>query len=153
MSHILTTQEFGDSTAVPGLLDGVGAPVNEFLADGAYDGQPVYDRVEGHGGGGDGRVTIPPRKNAKLSSTADSEPTQRDGHVRFVDRHGRRAWDCHVDYGRRLLVENAVYRYKTILGRRMHARGTLAQKTEAAIGCKILNRMSQLGLPQPKLAA
>jgi hypothetical protein len=151
LSHGLTTEEVGDSTAVPGLLDGVGRPVDEFLGDGAYDGQPVYDRIEDHGGGGAGQVTVPPRSNATPSLMADSDPTQRDGHVRFIDRHGRQAWEVHVGYGRRLVVENAMYRYKTIIGGHMRARDYRAQKTEAAIGCKIVNRMLQLGLPQARL--
>lgn len=153
LSHGLTTEEVGDSTEVPELLDEIENPVDELLGDGAYDGQPVYDRIENHGAGGGRRVTVPPRSNATLSMTADSDPTQRDDHVRFIDQHGKQAWECHVGYGRRLLVENAMYRYKTIIGRHMRARHYRAQKTEAALGCKILNRMSQLGLPQARLAA
>jgi len=152
LSHSLTTEEVGDSTEVPKLLDEIEDPIDELLGDGAYDGQPVYDRVEGHGSGGDGRVTVPPRSNATLSLMADSNPTKRDGHVRFIDQHGRQAWECHVGYGRRLVVENAMFRYKTIIGRHMRARSHLAQKTEAALGCKILNRMSKFGLPQARLA-
>jgi hypothetical protein len=151
LSHSLTTDEVGDSTEVPALLDEITDAIDEFLGDGAYDGKPIYDCVEGHHGSGEGKVTVPPRSNAILS--AASEPTQRDYHVRFIDKHGRKAWNFHQHYGRRLLVENAIYRYKTIIGRRMRARDHSAQKTEAALGCKILNRMSQLGLPQPRLAA
>ncbi len=104
-------------------------------------------------GGGGRRVTIPARSNATTSPRAGSEATQRDVHVRFIDQHGRPAWECHVGFGRRLVVENAMYRCKTIIGRRMRARGHGAQKTEADIGCKILNRMSQLGLPQGRVSA
>lgn len=153
LSHSLTTEEIGDSTEVPKLLDEVEDPIEEFLADGAYDGQPVYDCVEGHVSGGEGRVTVPPRSNATLSLTANSDPTQRDRHVHFIDWHGKQAWECHTDYSRRLVVENGMYRYKTIIGRRMRARDQRAQKTEAALGCKILNRMSQLGLPQARRCA
>ena len=149
----LTTEEVGDSTEVPELLDEVENPVDELLGDGAYDGQPVYDRVEDHGVGGDGRVTVPPRSNATLSLAAGSDLTQRDGHVRFIEQNGRQAWECHVGYDRRLVVENAMYRYKTIIGRHMRARSHLAQKTEAALGCRILNRMSQFGLPQARPCA
>ncbi len=153
LSHALTTEEVGDSSAVPGMLDDVEAPVNEFLGDGAYDGQPVYDHVENHGAGGQGCVTVPPRSNARLSKNAESEPTQRDMHVAFLNTHGRGAWEDHVGYNRRLTVENTVYRYKTTIGRHMRSRIAPSQKTEAALGCKVLNRMAQLGMPQAKQVA
>jgi hypothetical protein len=45
------------------------------------------------------------------------------------------------------LVETAMYRYKTIVGRRLHARTLPNQRTEAKIGCNVLNRMTGLGMP------
>ena len=42
---------------------------------------------------------------------------------------------------------NAVYRYKTIIGRRLCARSLLNQRTEAKVGCNVLNRMTSLGMP------
>jgi len=38
-------------------------------------------------------------------------------------------------------------RYKTVIGRRLHARTLSTQKAEAAAGCKILNVMTRLGMP------
>ena len=46
------------------------------------------------------------------------------------------------------MVENTVYRYKTILGREMRSRCLKGQRVEVQIGCKILNRMAQLGMPE-----
>ena len=40
-----------------------------------------------------------------------------------------------------------MYRYKTIIGRRLHARILPNHKTEAKIGCNVLNRMTSLGMP------
>ena len=40
-----------------------------------------------------------------------------------------------------------MYRYKTVVGRRLHARTLPNQKTEAKIGCNVLNRMTTLGMP------
>jgi hypothetical protein len=37
----LTTDDIGDTTALPGLLDQVNGPADLFLADGAYDGNPT----------------------------------------------------------------------------------------------------------------
>ena len=39
----LTDDDAGDSTALPGLLDQLDAPVTGFLADGAYDGASTRD--------------------------------------------------------------------------------------------------------------
>jgi len=38
-------------------------------------------------------------------------------------------------------------RYKTPVGRRLHARTLPTQKTEAAAACKVINVMTCLGMP------
>jgi hypothetical protein len=40
-----------------------------------------------------------------------------------------------------------MYRYKTIIGWRLHARTLPNQLTEAKIGCNVLNRVTDLGMP------
>jgi hypothetical protein len=45
------------------------------------------------------------------------------------------------------LVETAMFRYKTIIGRRLHARILRNQRTEAKLGCNLLKRMTGLGMP------
>jgi hypothetical protein len=40
-----------------------------------------------------------------------------------------------------------MFRYKTIIGRRLHARTLPNQRTEAKIGCNVLNRLTALGMP------
>jgi hypothetical protein len=40
-----------------------------------------------------------------------------------------------------------MYRYKTVVGRRLHARTLPNQRTEAKIGCDVLNRMTTLAMP------
>ena len=47
--------------------------------------------------------------------------TQRDDHLRSNQNHGRIGWQRRCGYDRRSLVETAMYRYKTIIGRRLHA--------------------------------
>jgi hypothetical protein len=44
-------------------------------------------------------------------------------------------------------VETVSYRYKAIIGRRLHARTLPNQRIEAKIGCNVLNRMTSLGMP------
>ena len=73
--------------------------------------------------------------------------------MKFIDSNGRKAWECKTEYFRRLLVENAIGRYKQIIGGKLRSRSEDNQKTEASLGCKILNRMVRLGTPlRPNLA-
>jgi hypothetical protein len=64
------------------------------------------------------RVVIPPRANAVLKE-GNGPPTQRDEHITMIASDGRMAWQAETGYGRRVLVENAIGRYKAIIGRRL----------------------------------
>ena len=57
------------------------------------------------------------------------------------------SWQRCSGYNRRSLIETAMFRYKTIIGRRLRARILPNQRTEAQIGCNILNRMTGPGMP------
>jgi hypothetical protein len=57
------------------------------------------------------------------------------------------SWQRISGYNRRSLAETGVYRYKNILGRRLRARTLPNQRTEAKVGCNVLNRMTRLGMP------
>ena len=138
----LTTDDVGDVSMIPDLLDQIEDSVGSMTADGAYDGQVVYDAVtQRHP---EAKVIIPPR-----STAVPSEPptSQRDQHLQTMAEHGRINWQRSSGYGRRSLVETAMYRYKTIIGRRLQARTLPNQQTEAKIGCNVLNRMTNLGMP------
>ena len=56
-------------------------------------------------------------------------------------------WQRRSGYNRRSLVETAMYRYKTVVGRRLHARTLPNQQTEAKISCNVLNQITMLGMP------
>ncbi len=45
-------------------------------------------------------------------------------------------------------MENTVYRYKTIIGPVMRSRTLQGQRVEARVGCRILNTMAALGIPE-----
>jgi hypothetical protein len=65
----------------------------------------------------------------------------------MIAKHGRMNWQRTSGYNRRSLAETGVYRYKAIIGRRLQARTLRNQRTEAKIGCNVLNRMTTLGMP------
>lgn len=81
------------------------------------------------------------------SNTAETAPTQRDRHLQTIQARGRLGWQKMVNYGRRSLGEVAMMRYKTRIGRRLHARTLPMQKAEAAAGCKVINVMTGFGIP------
>lgn len=138
----LTPEDVGDVSEVPERLDQIDADLASMTADGAYDGESVYNAVaERHP---EVAVIIPPRATAVQSGITT---TQRDRHLAAIAKPGRIGWQRSSGYNRRSLVETAVYRYKTIIGRRLHARTLPNQRTEAKIGCNVLNRMTRLGMP------
>ena len=138
----LTTPDVGDPTAVPDLLDQITTPFATFMADGAYDGEPVYQAVldtqpNAH-------VVIPPHKSAVCSERGDS---QRDRHIQTIAQEGRMAWQRKTGYNLRSPVELAMQRYKRAFGNLMKTRALPRQKTEARISASALNRMTHLGMP------
>ena len=138
----LTPDDVGDVSEVPALLDQIDAEVASMTADGAYDREGAYAAVaERHP---EAVVIIPPRATAVSN---ESTATQRDRHIAVIEEHGRMGWQRRSGYNRRSLVETARYRYKPIVGRRLHARTLPNQRTEAKIGCSMLNRMTTLGMP------
>ena len=60
---------------------------------------------------------------------------------------GHRRWKKEAGYHRQARVENAFFRYKSIIGDRLCARHSKAQDAEALIACNILNRITEFGRP------
>ncbi len=71
----------------------------------------------------------------------------RDRTIRSVKQLGRRRWKQAAGYHRQARVENAFFRYKSIIGDGLRARSPAGQGSEAVLGCEILNRMTALGRP------
>ena len=149
----LTASQTRDAARVPALLSQVDNELASFSADGAYDKEPVYDAVHAHSPNRRTRVLIPPRKRALLSPETATAMQDRNRHIRSIDRVGRRQWHLRSGYSKRSKVETVVSRYKAILGRAMTARTLAGQRVEARIGCRILNTMARLGMPQSYRAA
>jgi hypothetical protein len=147
----LTTTDDGDASRVGPLLEQIPQEISAVLADGAYDGEPVYRTVTAHSP--DAAVIIPPRKTAVLSDTAKTAPTQRDRHLQLIAEKGRLGWQKAVGYGKRSLGEVSMMRYKALIGRGLRARTLSAQKTEAAAGCRVINVMTGFGMPVSRRAA
>ena len=48
----------------------------------------------------DAKVIVPPRADAVLSATAETEPTQRDRHIQAIAEKGRMAWQRDSGYNK-----------------------------------------------------
>lgn len=134
----LTTDDVGDPTALPDLLDQIDGPVAKFIADGAYDGSPTRDFLATRLGE-IVEVIIPPPKTAVQSPQSALDPTVRDRHIAGIETKGRMAWQKSTVYNQRSRVETQMSRWKTVIGPKLKARNFDNQRTEAKIGVRVLN--------------
>lgn len=147
LAEDLTNRHTADCAQVPKLLDQIDGPLAYVAADGAYDAGSVYEAVQGKGDGHRVTTLIPPGRGAQPSSVPSPGQRERNRNVRSMRRLGRREWYASSGYSRRSLVENAVFRYKAILGKSMRSRSLGNQRAEVRLACKILNTMTDLGMP------
>ena len=145
VASTLTPKDVDDASQAGPLLDQVAGPVASFTGDGAYDRDRVYAGVaERHP---DAAVVVPPRANAVPSDTAETAPTQRDGHLQRIAEHRRMAWQNASGYNRRARVEATMNRWKQVIGDELRAHTDERRATEVAITVHALNRMLELGRP------
>jgi hypothetical protein len=147
VASVLTGREAADPDQVPVLLEQVQGEIASIMADGAYDGEPVYRAIAARQPQTAPSIVIPPRRSAILSAQADAAPSQRDGHIRFIQEHGRSVWRKATGHGRRSLAETAIGRYKALIGPRLRARRLANQQGEVALGVEVLNRMIRVAKP------
>lgn len=125
----LTTDDVGDPSALPDLLDQVDGPVDLFFADGAYDGSSTRELlVERFGTTIE--IAIPPPKNATLSPNAALHPTARDRTIAQIKAQGRMAWQMASGYNQRSRGETQMGRWKAVIGPKLKAHTFGNQKTE-----------------------
>ncbi len=142
----LTHDNVGDSTALPGLLDQLDAPVTGFLADGAYDGSSTRNLLrQRYGETLD--VVIPPPKDAVIRPQSARDATVRDRHLGQIRSNGCMAWQTATGYNQRSRIETQMGRWKSVIGPKLKSRSFSRQITEVQLGRKVLNTMTALGRP------
>ncbi len=72
----------------------------------------------------------------------------RDRAIADVKTLGRRPWKKAANYHQQARVENAFFRYKTIIGDGLRARSRKGRGAEASLACNVLNQMTELGRPE-----
>jgi hypothetical protein len=151
IASVLTTNDFGDGEILPDLLEQIDFSLYQASGDGAYDSFENYNLLHERGA----KVTIPPRENAKARQHGNCKrpPLIRDEIIRAIRKLGRAEWKRQTGYHRRSLAETAMFRFKQIFGDNL--RGILfeSQAVEAFIKCNVLNKMTELGMPESYAAS
>jgi IS5 family transposase len=140
VAQVLTDGNADDAVTGLRLIEEVGGDIASFTADAAYDTIAVYDAATARGA----KVVVPPTRTAAVSRRRPRS-TARDRTIKKVKKIGRRRWKKESGYHCQARVENTFFRYKSIIGDRLHARHAKAQEAEAVMACNILNRMTELG--------
>jgi hypothetical protein len=143
----LTSRRTHDGTRVPALLGQIDSWVASISADGAYDTEGVYEAAQAQGEGRAVSVRIPPRRDAQLRPRPSAALMERNRNIRSICRLGRREWHKRSGFSKRSMVENAIYRYKAIIGRGLRSRTMAGQLVEVQLACRVLNTMTRLGMP------
>jgi hypothetical protein len=151
VASTVTESHEQDPSQVPALLAQVDHRIDRFVGDGIFDQAPVYTAVEHHSPGA--LVIIPPRKDAVLSPTAMTAPTQRDQHLLAIENAGRFGWKRTSGYYAQSQAENVFSRFKRTFGGGLRAKRDASQEREASLACALLNRMRELGRPQSYLVS
>ena len=145
VSGVLSTSDVHDSEVLPLLLEGLRGAVKAVAADGAYDTRRVYDAVSDVGAD----ALIPPRKGARIwgCESRRGPPCARNENLRHIRLHGLKDWKERSGYHKRSLSETAFSRLKRIFGDRLRSRDFSNQVTESFLRLSLLNRMTELGMP------
>lgn len=152
LSAVGTGNNVADKEALPELLDAVEVPLEQVSGDGGYDKATCYQAISDRGA----RAVIPPQHNARLWRH-DPRWEQRNENILRIrelateyedEEEGRKRWKEETNYHRRSLVETTMMRLKTIFGERLSPRITDAQDMELLLRCRILNKMTLLGMPE-----
>lgn len=142
----LTENNVADCDAFENLLNQEKGKIDSMVGDGGYDREKVYQaclkrKIR--------NILIPPQKNAKikLSGNLKNKPHPRDENIRQIRKTSRKQWKEKSGFHIRSLAETMIFRFKTILGDKLNARKFENQVVEFLISTLIINRMTELGMP------
>ncbi len=146
-AHLLTDGHADDAAQVPDLLRQPEGIIASLTAGGAYYSEPVYHAAAAQQPGRPPDVIIPPRASAAPSTADPAKQSPRDHHIQIMAERGRMSWQRATGYGRRNLAENAIGKYKHLIGPKLRARTDAGQQGEVALAIHVLNRMIREAKP------
>ena len=142
IAQALTEGHVDDATTGIRLIEAVAGDLGRVTADAAYDTVGFYAA----GGARGAAVVVPPTSTANVSRSGPRS-SARDRTIVAVKELGRRRWQKAAGYHRQARVENAFFRYKSIIGAGLRARSPAGQGTEAVLACNLLNQTTARGKP------
>ena len=145
VAQLLTESNVDDANTGVDLIRQVHGNLASITDDAAYDTAAIYGAAPERGA----RVIVPPTRKAAISCRGRGR-TARDLAIRKVRKLGRREGKKTSGYHRQGTVENAFFRYKSIIGDRLRGRDPKAQRVEAVVACNMLNQMLEVGRPRSK---
>jgi IS5 family transposase len=140
VAQVLTDSCVDDACVGVAIIEHVAGPLDRVTADGAYDTHEVYDAAAAR----EAAVVIPPISSAREDERTWPRSPERDATVRRIKAIGRREWKRESGYHRQGTVENAFFRWKSVLGPALRSRDERAREVEAGLGCNLLHKMLEL---------
>jgi len=123
VAEALTDGNADDVKTALSLIDEVESDITSLTADAAYDTNAIYNAAAARSA----EVVVPPVKTATRSRRRRPRPSARDHTIMRVKEIGRPMWKKESGYHRQARVENAFFRYKSIIGDRLRARHPKSQ--------------------------
>ena len=142
VARALTAASVDDATTGITLIEAVDGALGRVTADAAYDTVGFYEAAGARGA----TVVVPPTSTANVSRRGPRSRA-RDHTILAVKEIGRRRWKQMSGYHGQARVENAFFRYKSIIGAGLRACSPGGRGTEVVLACNILNQMTGLGRP------
>ena len=142
VARALTEASVDDATTGITLIEAVDGALGRVTADTAYDTVGFYEAAGARGA----TVVVPPTSTANVSRRGPRSRA-RDRTILAVKERGRQRWKKMSGYHGQARVENAFFRYKSIIGDSLRACSPAGRGTEVDLACNILNQMTGLGRP------
>lgn len=139
---LLTNKDTMDFQVVDELCEQIDVEVEHVSADKMYDTDDVYETLSSAFPEAD--IVIPPKDNLYVD---DQHHPKRMSNLVAHSALGPMRWQKEKQYGKRNVSENAMHRYKSIIGPKLHSRHFNNQQQEMMLGASILNRFTHLGMP------
>ena len=134
VAHALTEATLDDATTGVELIAAVNDDITRITGDAAYDTVASYDTASVRGA----TVVVPPAKTASVSPRGPRSSV-RDRTINTVKRIGRCRWKKTSRYQQQARVENAFFRYQSIIGDGPRAKTPGGRTAETLLACNILN--------------
>ena len=142
VARALTEASVDDATTGITLIETVDGALGQVTADAASDTIGFYEAAGARGA----TVVVPPTSTAHVSRHGPRS-SARDRTILAVKERGRRRWKKTSGYHGQARVENAFFRYTSIIGDSLRACSPAGRGTEVDLACNILNQMTGLGRP------